>query len=138
MLVSAVATSTETMLSIAATLGASSGDVGAALSVTVADARFAKPLDEELIMRVAREHEAVITVEEGSVGGFGAFVLQMLAARGVLDRGVKIRTLTLPDTFQDHDKPDAMYADAGLDAEGIVKAALQALGLAGAKANLRA
>jgi 1-deoxy-D-xylulose-5-phosphate synthase len=97
-------------------------------SATVADARFAKPLDEELVLRLAREHEALITVEEGSVGGFGAFVLQMLAARGVLDRGLKVRTLVLPDRFQDQDKPEVMYAEAGLDAEGIVRASLQALG----------
>jgi 1-deoxy-D-xylulose-5-phosphate synthase len=108
------------------------------LSATVVDARFAKPLDEDLILRVAREHEAVITVEEGSIGGFGAFVLQFLAAKGALDRGLKIRTLTLPDVFQDQDTPAAMYAQAGLDADGIVRAALQALGQDGAKAGLRA
>jgi 1-deoxy-D-xylulose-5-phosphate synthase len=99
------------------------------LSATVADARFAKPLDEELIGRLVREHECLITVEEGAVGGFGAFVLQHLAERGVLDRGLKIRTLVLPDHFQDHDKPEVMYAEAGLDAEGITLAAMQALGL---------
>jgi 1-deoxy-D-xylulose-5-phosphate synthase len=98
------------------------------LSVTVADARFAKPLDEELILRLAREHEALITVEEGAVGGFGAFVLHMLAERGALDRGLKVRTLVLPDIFQDHDKPELMYAEAGLDADGIMRAALSALG----------
>jgi 1-deoxy-D-xylulose-5-phosphate synthase len=108
------------------------------LSTTVADARFAKPLDEELILRLAREHEALITVEEGAVGGFGAFVLQMLAERGALDRGLKIRTLTLPDVFQDQDKPDAMYVQAGLDADGILRAALSALGVAQAKGGLRA
>jgi 1-deoxy-D-xylulose-5-phosphate synthase len=96
-------------------------------STTVADARFAKPLDMDLILRLAREHAALITVEEGAMGGFGAFVLQALAERGVLDRGLKIRTLTLPDIFQDQDKPEAMYALAGLDAEGIVRAALSAL-----------
>ena len=98
------------------------------LSATVADARFAKPLDVDLILRLAREHEALITIEEGAVGGFGAFVLHALAEHGALDRGLKIRTLTLPDTFQDQDKPEAMYAQAGLDAEGIVRAALSALG----------
>jgi 1-deoxy-D-xylulose-5-phosphate synthase len=108
------------------------------LSATVADARFAKPLDEEMILRLAREHEALITIEEGAVGGFGAFVLHMLAARGALDRGLKIRTLTLPDVFQDHDKPELMYAQAGLDAEGIVRAALSALGVDQAKGGLRA
>ena len=108
------------------------------LSATVADARFAKPLDEEMILRLARDHEALITIEEGAVGGFGAFVLHMLAARGALDRGLKIRTLTLPDIFQDHDKPEVMYAQAGLDAEGIVHAALEALGVDQAKGGLRA
>jgi 1-deoxy-D-xylulose-5-phosphate synthase len=98
------------------------------LSTTVADARFAKPLDIDLILRLAHEHEAMITVEEGAVGGFGAFVLHALAEHGALDRGLKVRTLTLPDTFQDQDKPDAMYASAGLDAEGIVRGALTALG----------
>jgi 1-deoxy-D-xylulose-5-phosphate synthase len=99
------------------------------LSATVADARFAKPLDLDLLLRLAREHEALITVEEGAQGGFGAFVLQALAQHGALDRGLKIRTLTLPDVFQDQDKPDAMYALAGLDAEGIVRGAVAALGL---------
>jgi 1-deoxy-D-xylulose-5-phosphate synthase len=99
------------------------------LSATVADARFAKPLDVDLILRLAREHEALITVEEGSIGGFGGFVLQTLAEHGALDRGLKVRTLTLPDIFQDHDKPDAMYAEAGLDAEGIVRGALAALAI---------
>ena len=99
------------------------------LSATVADARFAKPLDIDLILRLAREHEALITVEEGSIGGFGAFVLQALAEHGGLDRGVKVRTLVLPDIFQDQDKPEQMYADAGLDADGIVRAALGALGV---------
>jgi 1-deoxy-D-xylulose-5-phosphate synthase len=98
------------------------------LSATVADARFAKPLDVDLILRLAREHEALITVEEGAMGGFGAFVLQALAEHGALDRGLRVRTLTLPDIFQDHDKPEAMYAQAGLDAEGILRSALAALG----------
>ncbi len=97
-------------------------------STTVADARFAKPLDLDLILRLAREHEALITVEEGAVGGFGAFVLHALAEHGALDRGVKVRTLTLPDVFQDQDKPEAMYAAAGLDAEGIARTAMAALG----------
>jgi 1-deoxy-D-xylulose-5-phosphate synthase len=100
------------------------------LSTTVADARFAKPLDIDLILRLAQEHEALITVEEGAAGGFGAFVLHALADHGLLDRGLKIRTLTLPDTFQDQDKPEAMYAAAGLDAEGIARGALAALGAA--------
>jgi 1-deoxy-D-xylulose-5-phosphate synthase len=107
-------------------------------STTVADARFAKPLDMDLILRLAREHELLITVEEGAVGGFGAFVLQSLAEHGVLDRGLKIRTLTLPDIFQDQDKPEAMYAAAGLDADGIVRAALAALGADRAVKGIRA
>jgi len=98
-------------------------------STTLADARFAKPLDEDLIRRLAREHEVLITIEEGAVGGFGAFVLQFMAKDGLLDRGVKIRTLTLPDVFQDQASPAAMIAEAGLDADGIVKAALEALGV---------
>ncbi|MDZ4374057.1 MAG: transketolase C-terminal domain-containing protein, partial [Phenylobacterium sp.] len=99
------------------------------LSATVADARFAKPLDIDLLLRLAREHEALVTVEEGAMGGFGAFVLQALAEHGALDRGLRVRTLTLPDIFQEHDKPDLMYAQAGLDAEGIVRGALAALGV---------
>jgi 1-deoxy-D-xylulose-5-phosphate synthase len=105
------------------------------LSATVADARFAKPLDIHMLLRLAREHEALITVEEGAIGGFGGFVLQALAEHGALDRGLKVRTLTLPDTFQDQDKPDIMYAQAGLDAEGIVRSALNALGIQGAAAG---
>ena len=100
------------------------------LSTTVADARFAKPLDIDLILRLAHEHEALITVEEGAAGGFGAFVLHALAEHGALDRGLRVRTLTLPDIFQDQDKPEAMYAAAGLDAEGIARGALTALGAA--------
>jgi 1-deoxy-D-xylulose-5-phosphate synthase len=99
------------------------------LSATVADARFAKPLDIEMVLRLARDHEALITVEEGSMGGFGAFVLQALADHGALDRGLKVRTLVLPDVFQDQDKPEIMYAQAGLDAEGIMHGALRALGM---------
>ncbi|HEY1427641.1 MAG TPA: 1-deoxy-D-xylulose-5-phosphate synthase [Caulobacteraceae bacterium] len=107
-------------------------------SATVADARFAKPLDVDLILRLAREHEALITVEEGAMGGFGAFVLQALAERGMLDRGLKVRTLTLPDIFQDQDKPAAMYVAAGLDADGILRAALSALGADRAVKGIRA
>jgi len=104
------------------------------LSATVADARFAKPLDVELVLRLAREHELLITVEEGAVGGFGSFVLQTLAEHGALDRGLKVRPLVLPDVFQDQDKPEAMYAQAGLDADGIVRSALAALGVDNASA----
>jgi 1-deoxy-D-xylulose-5-phosphate synthase len=98
------------------------------LSTTVADARFAKPLDEELILRLAREHEVLITIEEGSVGGFGSAVLQLLAERGALDQGLKVRPMVLPDVFVEHDKPERMYAQAGLDAAGIVAKVFEALG----------
>ncbi|MFA4892943.1 1-deoxy-D-xylulose-5-phosphate synthase [Brevundimonas sp.] len=104
------------------------------VSATVADARFAKPLDADLILRLAREHECLITVEEGAMGGFGAFVLQLLAQKGALDAGLKIRTLCLPDVFQDQDNPVAMYATAGLNAEHIAAAALQALGVEATRA----
>jgi 1-deoxy-D-xylulose-5-phosphate synthase len=108
------------------------------VSATVADARFAKPLDEDMILRLAREHEALITVEEGAMGGFGGFVLQMLAEKGALDAGLKVRTLHLPDVFQDQDKPEVMYAQAGLNAEHIAAAALAALGVDAASAKARA
>ncbi|MFN5618552.1 MAG: 1-deoxy-D-xylulose-5-phosphate synthase [Brevundimonas sp.] len=108
------------------------------VSATVADARFAKPLDEDLILRLAREHEALVTIEEGAMGGFGAFVLQMLAERGALDTGLKVRTMHLPDTFQDHDKPDLMYAEAGLNAEHIAARTLAALGVDRATGAARA
>jgi 1-deoxy-D-xylulose-5-phosphate synthase len=98
------------------------------LSTTVADARFAKPLDEELVLRLAREHEVLITIEEGSTGGFGSYVLQLLAERGLLDRGLKVRPMVLPDIFLEHDKPERMYAKAGLDAAGIVAKVFEALG----------
>jgi 1-deoxy-D-xylulose-5-phosphate synthase len=96
-------------------------------TATVADARFAKPLDLELILRLAREHEALIIVEDGAMGGFGAFVLQALATHGALDRGLKVRSLTLPDRFQDQDRIETMYAQAGLDADGVVRAAIEVL-----------
>jgi 1-deoxy-D-xylulose-5-phosphate synthase len=99
------------------------------LSTTVADARFAKPLDEELILRLARDHEVLVTVEEGSIGGFGSYVLQLLADKGALDRGsLKVRSMVLPDIYQDHDKPERMYAKAGLDSAGIVTKVFEALG----------
>jgi len=91
------------------------------ISTTVADARFAKPLDTDLVLRLAREHELLVTVEEGAVGGFGAHVMQFLSDFGALDRtNFKIRSMILPDVFIDHDSPPAMYARAGLDANGIV------------------
>jgi 1-deoxy-D-xylulose-5-phosphate synthase len=98
------------------------------ISVTVADARFAKPLDTGLIDRLAREHEVLITVEEGSVGGFGSLVLQHLAMAGALDSGLKIRPMVLPDLFLDHDAPFAQYETAKLNASGIVATAMAALG----------
>ncbi len=98
------------------------------LSTTVADARFAKPLDRDLLLRLAREHEVLITVEEGSIGGFGSFVLQALAENGMLDRGLKVRSMVLPDVFIDQDSPAAMYATAGLDTKGIVTKVFEALG----------
>ncbi|MGP0093704.1 MAG: 1-deoxy-D-xylulose-5-phosphate synthase [Xanthobacteraceae bacterium] len=98
------------------------------LSTTVADARFAKPLDVDLLLRLAREHEVLITIEEGSIGGFGSFVLQALAEHGVLDRGMQVRSLVLPDIFIDQDTPAAMYAKAGLDAKGIVAKVFEVLG----------
>src|SRR5690606_36449810 len=108
---------------------AAAEELGAAgLSTTVADARFAKPLDHDLIRRLAREHEVLVTVEEGAVGGFAAHVLQFLSSDGLLDRGLKVRVLTLPDVYQDHGKPDAMYAAAGLDRAGIVHTVFAALG----------
>ena len=104
------------------------------LSTTVADARFMKPLDKDLIDRLAREHEVLVTVEEGSIGGFGSHVLQHLAVAGHLDRGLRVRAMTLPDTFIDHDKPERMYERAGLNAAGIVQTILGALGR-GVQAN---
>jgi 1-deoxy-D-xylulose-5-phosphate synthase len=98
------------------------------LSATIADARFAKPLDTDLIRRLVREHEVLLTIEEGAVGGFAAHVLQFLAWDGLLDSGVKVRTLVLPDRFIDQDTPQNMYAAAGLDAKAIVAAGLSALG----------
>ena len=98
------------------------------LSTTVADARFAKPHDRDLVRRLARDHEVLITVEEGSVGGFGSFVLHQLADEGLLDRGLRVRAMVLPDVYLDHDSPAKMYAQAGLDAKGIVAKVFEALG----------
>ncbi len=98
------------------------------LSTTVADARFAKPLDSDLIRRLAREHEVLITIEEGAIGGFASHVLQELAASGLLDHGLKVRPMVLPDRFIDHAAPAKQYAEAGLDAPHIVATALAALG----------
>jgi 1-deoxy-D-xylulose-5-phosphate synthase len=98
------------------------------LTTTVADARFAKPLDVDLLLRLAKNHEVLITIEEGSIGGFGSYVLQALSEHGALDSGLKVRSMVLPDVFIDHDSPAAMYAQAGLDANGIIAKAFEALG----------
>ncbi|WP_375260269.1 transketolase C-terminal domain-containing protein, partial [Citreimonas sp.] len=98
------------------------------VTVTVADARFAKPLDMDLIRQLARHHGALVTVEQGAQGGFGAMVLHALAAEGAFDRGLAIRTMTLPDRFIDQASPEAMYAAAGLTAQDIAARALSALG----------
>ena len=108
------------------------------LSTTVADARFAKPLDEDLIRSLAREHEVLITIEEGSIGGFAAHVMQFFAMAGFLDAGLKIRPMILPDRFVAHGTPDGMYEDAGLTARHIVDTALSALGSNSAAAPRRA
>jgi len=97
------------------------------LSTSVADLRFAKPLDEALIRKLLTSHEVCVTIEEGSVGGFGAHVLTLASDEGLIDGGLKLRTLRLPDVFQDQDKPEVQYADAGLDAAGIVDTVLKAL-----------
>ncbi|HAP12194.1 MAG TPA: 1-deoxy-D-xylulose-5-phosphate synthase [Afipia sp.] len=101
------------------------------LTTTVADARFAKPIDADLILRLARDHGVLVTIEEGSIGGFGAQVLHTLAENGALDKGLKVRSMVLPDTFIDQDSPAAMYAKAGLDAKGIVTRVFEALGREG-------
>ena len=98
------------------------------LSTTVADMRFAKPIDIELLTRIAREHEVLITVEEGSIGGFGSQVLHALAIGGLLDQGLKVRPMVLPDRFLDHNAPNVQYDEAGLNARQIVETALTALG----------
>jgi 1-deoxy-D-xylulose-5-phosphate synthase len=97
------------------------------LSTTVADLRFAKPLDVDLIRRLLTSHEVCVTVEEGSIGGLGAHVLTMASDDGLIDAGLKLRTLRLPDIFQEHDSPNKQYAEAGLDADGIVATVLKAL-----------
>jgi 1-deoxy-D-xylulose-5-phosphate synthase len=110
------------------------------LSTTVADLRFAKPLDVELIRKLLTSHEVAVTVEEASIGGFGAHVLTMASDEGLIDAGLKLRTLRLPDVFQEHDAPAKQYADAGLDAAGIVESVLKALrhNSAGVEAGVRA
>ena len=106
------------------------------LSTTVADARFAKPIDTQMIEELARTHEVLITIEEGSTGGFGCFVLQHLSESGLLDKGARVRTMVLPDLFLDQDKPEKLYAQAGLDAQAIVERVMACLPKV--TANLRA
>lgn len=111
---------------------------GQGISTTVADARFAKPLDHDLIKRLARHHEVLVTVEEGSIGGFGAFTLHYLSAEGLLDAGrLKVRTMTLPDVYQDQDSPSKMYDFARLNAPHIVERVKSALGMSANVVNLR-
>jgi 1-deoxy-D-xylulose-5-phosphate synthase len=98
------------------------------LSTTIADARFMKPLDVDMVLKLAREHEILLTVEEGAIGGFGSHVMQTLAEHGMLDGGLRMRSMVLPDVFLDHDSPNAMYARAGLDAKGIVAKVFETLG----------
>ncbi|MCH7931930.1 MAG: 1-deoxy-D-xylulose-5-phosphate synthase [Proteobacteria bacterium] len=108
------------------------------LSTTVADARFAKPLDDDLVRRLARNHEVLVTVEEGAIGGFAAHVLYFLAQHGELDSGLKVRSMILPDRFIAHGTPEGMYEDAGLKAPDIVAMALAALGRAAEPVKARA
>jgi 1-deoxy-D-xylulose-5-phosphate synthase len=97
------------------------------ISTTIIDARFAKPLDQELILKCAREHEVMITIEEGSIGGFGSHVKNLLAEKGIFDRGLKFRSMTLPDIFIEQDSPKKMYDIAGLNASHISKKILNLL-----------
>jgi 1-deoxy-D-xylulose-5-phosphate synthase len=117
---------------LAAALKAAEDLAAYGVSTTVADARFAKPLDLDLLFQLAVNHEILITIEEGSIGGFGAFVTQAILEEGLLDgrrtHGLKLRSMVLPDVFMDHDKPEKMYERAGLDAKGIVAKVLETLG----------
>ena len=103
---------------------------------SVVDARFMKPLDEALILRLAREHEILLTLEEGAIGGFGSHVMHMLAENGQLDGGLKCRSLVLPDSYLDQDKPDAMYDAAGLNAAQIIETVRGLLGADGAQIEI--
>ena len=123
---------------LADALGAAEDLAARGLSTTVADARFAKPLDEDLVRRLAREHEVLVTVEEGAIGGFAAQVMQFLAREGVFDKGLKFRPVTLPDRFIDHDRPEIQLADAGVDRAGILATVLEALGRAEMESPVRA
>ena len=108
------------------------------LSATIADMRFAKPLDTDLVRRLAREHEILLTIEEGAAGGFGAHVLHFLSWDGLLDHGLKIRPMVLPDRFLDQDTPERMYEAANLNAKSIVATVLSILGREGDVASLTA
>ncbi|HSF92369.1 MAG TPA: transketolase C-terminal domain-containing protein, partial [Paracoccaceae bacterium] len=99
------------------------------ITPTIADARFAKPLDGDLILQLASDHEALITIEEGAVGGFGSQVAQLLAEAGVFDTGLKFRSMVFPDTFIDQDTPAGMYATAGMNAPEIEAKVLDVLGV---------
>ena len=110
---------------------------GKGLSATVADARFAKPIDTALVEKLAKTHEVLITIEEGSIGGFGSFVQQHLAEAGLFDHGLKIRSMVLPDIYIEHDKPERMYAQAGLDAASIVAKVMDAIGQDAVSAKTR-
>src|SRR5436190_5378733 len=112
---------------LAEALNAADALDGKGLSTTVADLRFAKPLDETLIRHLLATHEVAAPVEEASIGGLGAHVLTMASDAGLIDAGLKLRTMRLPDAFQDHDKPEKQYAEAGLDADAIVETVLKAL-----------
>ena len=91
------------------------------ISLTLVDARFAKPLDEKLILEVASNHELILTIEEGSIGGFGSHVMKLLSERGVFDKGLKFRSMILPDIFIDQDTPEKMYEKAGLNYNAIIE-----------------
>jgi len=126
--------STVAILSLGTRLGeamkAAEELAGMGLSATVADARFAKPLDMNLIRRLAREHEVLVTIEENAGGGFAAHVLQFMANDGLLENGLKVRVMTMPDVFIDHNKPETQYEMAGLQASHIIANVLAALGRA--------
>jgi len=104
------------------------------ITPTIADARFAKPLDRDLIMRLSKDYEVLLTIEEGAVGGFGSHVAQLLAEEGVFDAGLKFRSMVLPDTFIDHASPEEMYKEAKLSAHDIHAKILNALGISSLKA----
>jgi 1-deoxy-D-xylulose-5-phosphate synthase len=108
------------------------------LSTTVADARFAKPIDEDLVLRLAREHEVLIIIEEGSIGGFASQVLNLLATKGMLDKGLRVRPMMLPDVFMRHAEPEQQYAEAGLKTKDIVATALTAFAAERLKHEVRA